>query len=65
VRIHRLELDIVFEAGSFHVFHTGMPDRSGDPPTIVRVNGQEFEGTVEYKEDGDSYEIKITKRREV
>lgn len=61
MRIKRLELSIEFECTSFHVFHTAMPDRSGDPPTLISVNGQEFEGTVEYKESGDTYEIKIKK----
>jgi hypothetical protein len=61
MRIKRLELSIEFECTSFHVFHTDFDDRSGDPPTLIRVNGKEFSGTVEYKESGDTYEIKIKK----
>ena len=61
MRIKRLELSIEFEHTSFHVFHTDYDDQSGDPPTLISVNGRELEGTVEYRESGDTYEIKIRK----
>ena len=62
MKIKRLQLDVELEATSFHVFHTGMPDRSGEPPTIITVNGKEFEGDVSFIQDGDNYKIEIKKR---
>lgn len=63
MHIKRLQLDVEFEAGSLHAFHTEMPLLTEEPPTIITVNGREFEGTIEYIENGDTYEIKITKRK--
>lgn len=58
--IKRLQLDIEFSEGSMHVFHTDglMCD---EPPTTIRINDQEFIGSIEYYESSGVYEIKITK----
>jgi len=61
MRIKRLQLDVEFECSSLHVFHTAYPDFSGDPPTLVSINGHEFEGTVEYHESDSEYIVKIKK----
>lgn len=63
MRIKRLQLDVEFEADSLHVFHTDYPVYIDDPPTIIEMNGHQFEGDVEYRQSSDTYEIKITKRR--
>ena len=59
--IKRLQLDVEFESGSLHVFHTAHESRNGDPPTLVSVNGKEFEGEVSFIQIGDDYNIRIKK----
>ena len=60
MRIKRLELKVELEEDHISVFHTDLqPNR--DPPTIIVVNGKEFEGTVSFKQLGNSYNITITK----
>jgi hypothetical protein len=52
---------VEFDCDSLHVFHTAYDDRSGEPPTIIRVNGKEFEGEVSFIQIGDDYNIRIKK----
>ena len=60
MRIKRLELDVEFEYDSMHVFHTDNVTYD-EPPTIVTINGQEFEGEVSYAQKGNTYIIEIIK----
>lgn len=61
MRIKRLEINVEFDVHSFHVFHTD-GEVTDDPPTIICIDGQEFEGNVEYYADGSEYIFKIKKK---
>lgn len=58
MRINRLEINVEYETHSFHVFHTDAEPNT-DPPTIICIDGHEYEGHVSFRQCGDSYEIII------
>lgn len=60
MRIKRLELKIEFDQTSMHVFHSGY-DTYEEPPTIVSINGNEYEGKVSLIMSDDIYELRIEK----
>ena len=60
--IRRLELNIEFDESSLHVFHTNR-ENGYDPGTIININGKEFEGTIDYKEDENLYILKVKRKK--
>lgn len=60
MRIKRLEINLEYDIHSFHVFHTD-GETQWDPPTLINIDGEEFEGRVEYYNEGKEYVFRIIK----
>lgn len=59
MRIKRLEIKMEYDHHSMDVFHTDR-EPNIDPPTIVNIDGYEYEGYVSLRTIGQTYEIIIT-----
>ena len=59
MRLKRLEIKAEYDDSSMSFFHTDEEDNI-DPPTIIFINGQEYEGIVTFEHVDDVFEIIIT-----
>ena len=58
MRIKRLELKVEYDTHSVGVFHTDLKPNP-DPPTIIVIDGKEYEGHLMFEDDNDTFIIKI------
>ena len=63
MRLKRLELKVEYDEHQMDVFHTDMQPNP-DPPTIVVIDGKEYEGTVVFIQRDNGYDIMIKLERE-
>lgn len=61
MRIKRLEISLEYDVHSFHVFHTD-EENPHDPPTLITIDGKEFEGYVDYYNNGKEYIFHIKQK---
>lgn len=59
MRIKRLDLRMEYEVHSMHVFHTENVIYNNDPPTVVNIDGREFEASVSLEMEGDKLKLTI------
>jgi hypothetical protein len=62
MRILKMEIKVEYDISDVYVYHSDF-DTMEEPPTIIEIDGKQYEGDVSFKKNGDNYEIIITPRK--